>query len=125
MAPDLILTAAHCADALTTVVVGTYNLSDLSGSVQTFGIATKHIHNNYNRFTSENDVMLIELDGNITGVGPIRVNNNISLPIATDNLAVVGWGAIDVSGRKPLYPDILQEVELRYVPNIFCRRISA
>jgi len=126
VAPDVIMTAAHCADNITTVVVGLYNLSDLSGKVQSFAIEerNKHVNSEYNRFTSENDVMLIQLDGNITVVDPIRVNDNVSVPIATDTLAVVGWGATNISRRQYVYPEILQEVELYYVPNLFCKRIQ-
>jgi len=125
VAPDVIMTAAHCAEAFNTVVVGLYNLSDVSGKVQSFAIdeRNKHVHSQYNPYTNENDVMLIQLDSNITVVDPIRVNNNVSVPIATDTLAVVGWGATDVTIDEIEYPKIFMEVELFYVPNLFCKRI--
>lgn len=125
VAPDLVMTAAHCADNITTIVVGLYNLSVLSGNVQSFGIEEKYVHGGYDLFTNENDVMLIKLDGNITVVDPIRLNDNISVPIATDELAVVGWGATSVTNRNIEYPEVLQEVELYYVPNLFCKRIKS
>ena len=127
MAPDVVMTAAHCAGNITTVVVGLYNLSDLSGNVQNFTVSEeqKHIHSMYNPYTNENDVLLIKLDGNITVVDPVRVNDNSSVPIATDTLAVVGWGATNVTKQQIEYPEILQEVELYYVPNLFCKRVKS
>ncbi len=117
------MTAGHCAFEFQTVVVGIYNLSDFSGNVETFGVLEERRHTRYNEFTTQFDVALIKIDGNITVANPVRISNDPSTPIAGDSLTVVGWGATNVTGGEEDYPDVMHEVSLYYLPNQPCKKI--
>ena len=124
MAPDIIVSASHCASPdVTTVVVGVFDLSDLSsGNVETFGIKKMYLHPDYSDVTLEHDVLVIKLDGAITVTDPVRINADYSVPSPSNILTNVGWGATSDDGYE--YPDLLQEVDLFYVPNRLCKRIA-
>jgi secreted trypsin-like serine protease len=66
--------------------------------------------------------MVIKLDGIITVTDPVRINNDYSLPNPSYILTVAGWGATSDDGAE--YPTLLQEVDLFYVPNGLCKRIT-
>lgn len=123
LAPDVVMTAAHCATRFDKVLVGMYNLNEFTGDVQEFKVQKEYISPRYNEESTSYDVLLVKLDGNITGVDPVRINNNRKRPVVTDVLTVVGWGATLVTDRYVNYPDTLQEVDISYIPNAICRAI--
>lgn len=124
VAPDMIMSAAHCAGAFDRVLVGIYNLSDTPEEGQEYGIVDQYIHRKYDPTTDRFDVMLIKLDRNITRIDPIRINDDAKVPIFDEKLSVVGWGATSVTPREVQYDDILNEVELSYIGNARCRTIE-
>ena len=137
VAPDMILSAAHCApDAGDVVVVGVFNLtetattSSASSLVETFRIDEALIHPQYTDATNEFDVMLIKLlvDNRITVANPVRINSNERVPFWLDELKTVGWGATSVTyitddEYEETYPTILHEVDLTYVAATRCQQI--
>lgn len=125
VAPDVILSAAHCASAFDKVIVGLYNLSDIAGNMtESFGVSTEYRHPQYNDFTTQYDVLLIKLDGNITVVDPVRINDDTTIPTMSDALGVMGWGATSFASNNVDYPELLHDVELSYIPNIRCRQMK-
>ena len=124
VAPDIIISASHCAEAnIKTIAVGVFDLSDYtSGNVETFGIKKMYKHPDFSDTTLQYDVLVIKLDGQITVTDPVQINADYGIPTPSTILTVVGWGATSDDGYE--YPDLLQEVDLFYVPNRLCRSVS-
>lgn len=121
-----VLTAAHCVDgsipANVVAFVGEY---DKANNTVSPNVATKIIvHPEYDAYTSDNDIALIEL-ANPESIVPV---NLISLSMAAtlssladDNIndvTVIGWG--DTEDPVGTYPDILREVDLPIISNAVC-----
>ena len=125
VAPDVILSAGHCAPVAFRVVVGLYDLSDTSDeNIERFGVEGILRHPNYDDRTLEFDVSLLKLDGNITSVNPVKVNGESSVPFSSDNLTVMGWGATSESMSDGFLSDVMMEVEVVYVENSRCTEIQ-
>jgi secreted trypsin-like serine protease len=125
VAPDVILSAGHCAPVAFRVVVGMYDLSDTSDeTVERFGVEGILRHPNYDDFSLEYDVLLLKLDGNISSVDPVKVNGDSNVPTSSENLTVVGWGATSESMSDGLLSDVMMEVEVAYIENSRCTEIQ-
>jgi hypothetical protein len=118
VAPDFVITSAHCLRAFDSIEVNRYDFSDGTETIETFMVFENIVHPRYNYETDRFDVMLIQLDGAVSLVEPIRVNQDADFPDFTTMLTVIGWGLTE-SG----YPDKLQEVEMAYIPNPRCKNI--
>lgn len=69
------------------------------------------IHPDYDDFTLENDLALIQLQ-NPSATQPIQLISTYSnLDLAGQNVTAMGWGKLSVT--KNLFPSILHEVDLR------------
>lgn len=109
IAPQWILTAAHCvAGSLqpNTVLANTYNL--LIGN-EIYTVEQFIPHPNYNSTIIDNDIALLHLSTPVTTVNPILLNKSTTLdvPIISE---VAGWGNTLTNGSY--YPDDLREVTL-------------
>ncbi|WP_080682782.1 serine protease [Sorangium cellulosum] len=97
IAPDWILTAAHCP-MVTTIKVGPVTSTAVSR-----GVLQRIEHPGYNAATSENDIALLQLSSAVAGVEPVFLNRDFTFPhdipldaaITTDlaNTKIAGWGA--------------------------------
>lgn len=111
-----VLTAAHCVEgessASTHVWIGGHDIS-LPNSGKRVKVAQIYRHEQYNSETNDNDVAIVELVEDVTGVTPI----NIITPEIEASLAdgfeftVMGWGNVKTQG-SPQYPEKLQEVNV-------------
>jgi secreted trypsin-like serine protease len=119
----MVLTAAHCVNGFDSIAFNRYNLSDDSEIIEVFGAKRRIIHPRYSFRTDQFDVALIKLNGNVTLIDPIRINDSPDLLEPGAILTVVGWGATRVGRNSIDYPNILREVDLDYVPNSKCRKI--
>ena len=70
VAPDIVLSAAHCMHNVRRVVVGVYNLSDTSQIVGDFEITDIFAHPTYIQLNNTFDVALYMMDGNVTSIDP-------------------------------------------------------
>lgn len=121
VARDMVLTAAHCLGSFNAIEFHRFNLSDNSESFETLGILDVYVHRLYSSWTDRFDAMLVKLDGIVSQVEPIRINDSADLPEANKKLTVVGWGATDYTDDGDfLYPDKLQETNVFYIPNSIC-----
>lgn len=102
--------------------MGLYNVSD-SENAEEFGIVKKYVHSGYDDFTMRHDVMLVKLDGNITLVDPVRINADAAVPTTMNTLTAVGWGATRVTKNEIDYPDVMNEVDVNYIPPKKCRNM--
>jgi len=113
IAPNWVLTAAHClsneytgepyvATISDTVGAGSYHL----GSTINYEIKRFIIHPAYNFNTLDNDIALIELDTNVTAINPILYDTAYALSVDTQT-KVAGWGNMSTNSEN--YPKNLRE----------------
>nr|KAF6484802.1 granzyme B [Rousettus aegyptiacus] len=109
---NFVLTAAHCSGSSIIVTLGAHNIKKQEKTQQVFRVMKAIPHPDYNPKNFSNDIMLLQLEGNIKltkAVKPLR------LPRAEDQVrpgqkcSVAGWGRVSLMNT---YPDTLQEVEL-------------
>ena len=116
---EWVLTAAHCIDPSDTyrIQIGRYDISDPTEDYEVIGHELIVVHPRYNDQTLNWDYALLKLKRPSTYT-PVIVDDGWFTKIRFDSdLTVLGWGDTSFQGSKP---DILQEVELDYVPNFFC-----
>jgi secreted trypsin-like serine protease len=117
IAPTWVLTAAHCVTdygemvpaEMITILTGSADLMKGKRSK----VASIHVNENYNDWTMDSDIALIELAAPVTDVAPIALD----LDAATiDTATVIGWGLTE-SGEYPRY---LLESQIDVVANAEC-----
>ncbi|MEZ4707268.1 MAG: trypsin-like serine protease [Caldilineaceae bacterium] len=130
IAPQWVLTAAHCVDnqrggvyppSTFDLVLGEHNLAQNEGTEQRPTVSQVIIHPNYN--FPDNDIALFKLSA------PVTLNNRVQIVKlaagpADDALmdagvlsTVTGWGALAEGGAGP---NVLQEVSVPLVSNRVC-----
>jgi secreted trypsin-like serine protease len=129
IAPDLVLTAAHCLDGDSTervadrisVWVGAHDLTELDQG-QIIDVSYAALHTNYDPYTTDYDIALLRL------AEPAQLSAAVQLvQLATradENryrpgtvAAVTGWGSLAWRGDSP---DILHEVSVGMVDQDAC-----
>lgn len=120
VAPDMVLTAAHCLyypGHQLAVRLRPYSLRDPDADVsEIFSVRKAHVHPDYYDAglnplrVPYRDVVLLQLNGTSTKSSVfLAVNNDAAVPEDDQMLTVMGWG--DVSGNNDEYPDTLQVLE--------------
>jgi len=134
IAPDIILTAAHCFDddgPPGTAMVGCYNITDPTeegAEVHIFQQVVTHPHYYEpvrDDFVDLHDYALIKIY-DTSKVGPvIRLNRDASVPDSTPEvpLHVLGWGRTNYSVPEST-SDVLKEADVSFIPNNVCKQIS-
>jgi V8-like Glu-specific endopeptidase len=117
IAPNLVLTAAHCRKTYGTVHLGQ------NRSQQVFEINQEFIHPRYNYIDFAYDFMIIELNGSST-VQPIQLNQSPSVPHDGEIMTVIGWGRTSIEGEY-VPSETLREAQVSYVPQSACRNYWA
>ena len=115
IAPDMLLTAAHCESAFGgDIRIG--STSRNSGGE----IARKEFqiqHPNYKG--SNNDFMIVKLDREVKAA-PVKLNSNPNNPTVNAPLTVIGFGRTSEGGSSS---DRLKEVTVPYVSHDKCRGV--
>ncbi|KAG7354506.1 trypsin-like serine protease [Nitzschia inconspicua] len=125
IAPNVVLTAAHCfTEDLQYVSVGSYELALTygveNGYSQHAGIADIAIHPSYDGYNSfEYDIMLLKLDESFTQFKPLSLNFDDSLPRVGDAVTVIGLGLTDAQDYDSV-SNVLQELNLEIIPTEEC-----
>lgn len=134
VAPDTILSAAHCADQPNepaSVIIGKHARSNYQNETdyEHFAVTRVIIHPfhrsgfNYINDHLLHDVVLIKFDG-ISRHTPIAVNFDNTIPRVSNSeeqLTVMGWGSINFNKDKP---DVLMSANVSYIPNRICEEAS-
>ncbi len=96
IAPDVVLTAAHCSALHTRIFVG----NDVSKAGRIIKIK-RHVR--HPRFTKQfnNDLMLLFLEKKVTGVAPRKIASAALVDSATDG-RIVGFGTTDRDATRGL-----------------------
>ncbi|TAN46780.1 MAG: trypsin-like serine protease [Methylococcaceae bacterium] len=120
IADNWVLTAAHCVEGTRPeslqVVAQIYDLTKDSGQVS--AVRRKIMHPNYNRFSMNADIALLELATPLDAI-PIPVLQQ-NLALTGQWLSIAGWGSIDKAGNN--YAEQLRETEVPIVSNATCQR---
>jgi len=106
VAPNLVLTAAHCGSIPGGVRVGSISARGLyNGMGAEASVIRKIRHPQYNDLTVANDFMLLQLDRDIdTSIyKPVNLNFNSNLPSTSEMLTVAGFGTLSTDGNQPNY----------------------
>lgn len=123
IAPDVILTAAHCAGYASEVDLGRYDrsLPFLEGVHERISVALEVKHPQYDAQSVDNDFMLVKLLEPSLLHPVITLNANPNTPSEEgEELTVAGWGDTnpDVDVHTPSFQ--LLQVQLEFVPNDVC-----
>jgi trypsin len=128
IAPQVVMTAAHCGDFTgQTVVVGEYDKTDDSSGQQR--VCTKHIIDpKYDDYSTNYDFALCYLGEPIDITSdPARVtlklNQDATVPADGEELQVTGFG--DLASGSETYPTTLREALVPYLTNAKCNDYSS
>ncbi|XP_036306441.1 granzyme B(G,H) [Pipistrellus kuhlii] len=109
---NFVLTAAHCNVRLIIVTLGAHDIKNEEETKQNFLVKKAIPHPNYNNKNFSNDIMLLQLEGNIKQTDAVKP---LPLPRSRKRLrpgqkcTVAGWGKVSTWGP---YSDTLREVQL-------------
>jgi secreted trypsin-like serine protease len=116
IAPDLVLTAAHCGGCISRAEIGKYDTSDRQEGGPIRPIESSHPHPNWEGVIPNNDIMIVKLDGIVANAQPIRLNFDENVPSQTgETLLMLGLGSITDGVNEPVQrATILQEAPTEY-----------
>lgn len=120
VAPDVVLTAAHCQGVANRVHIGQWNRSDINDDYDNIAITIPEFpHPDYVESAFEYDFLILKLEGS-SSREYLRLNANANIPQSDvqDEVTVIGFGNT-ISGVQSL-AEILQQVTLSYIPNSVC-----
>jgi len=117
IAPNTILTAAHCGDQLT-AVIGIHDISNTTEEREYFSISQKVIHPKYDDDTLDYDFMLLRID-NSSKFKPVKLGSNYTS--AKTELVTMGYGLLLDEGEY--VPLVLQETEVDALSNSECAQM--
>ena len=116
VAPDMVLTAAHCVGSFDTIEIGKYEKTDPKDESEEFQSIYEKVHPDYDDETTRFDIMLIKMNGRSTLADPVRINHDQSIPENGSWVTVIGMG---YNANWEL-PDVFQETSVRYQINDQC-----
>jgi len=120
VAPDVVLTAAHCRGAFTKVQIGRWDRQNPIDEYEEIAVDFPEVpHPKYTDEGFENDFMLLKLTSQSTKTY-IELNSDRNRPVGVvqDEVTVIGFGNTFLGVSSPA--NILQEVSLSYIPNRIC-----
>ncbi|KAL7476501.1 hypothetical protein ACHAW6_002358 [Cyclotella cf. meneghiniana] len=123
IAPDIVLTAAHCQGDFNTAVIGRHNLSSSEG--ESIPIKMAFSHAEYNDTTEDNDLMLVLLEWPTTLDLPfVKVNTDVDRPRVGESVTAIGWGDMTIDYVTEITPDVLMSVDIHVISNEACANSS-
>eukprot|EP01082_Thalassiosira_pseudonana_P003005 g3497.t1 g3497 contig12:2188440-2189856(-) len=124
IAPDVVLTAAHCSGTNygnVRIVVGSHTTTPQGSNADIVSIQKLYVHPRYNENSSENDYAVIFLKRPTTSNVPfVRLNREEMMPTNGDVLTAIGWGDTNTDDMLFAPSEELREVDVDYIPNGEC-----
>eukprot|EP00536_Pseudo-nitzschia_multiseries_P013321 jgi/Psemu1/211261/e_gw1.560.29.1 len=124
IAPDIILTAAHCSESVNEVQLGRHNRSDTTEEYESLIVESLVTHPRYyrNRFldTDPHDFAVAKIFGRSRTAMPIAINSDPNTPVPDQELHVFGWGSVDPNDLTA-QSDVLLGASAYYLPNEECK----
>jgi secreted trypsin-like serine protease len=125
IAPDLVITAAHCAQEGTggvDVDLLRYNLLDPTDAFERISVVRQIPHPLYvNGDSLRYDFMVMQLS-QTTSALPVRVNLDASLPQSQQDVTTLGWGLTNTLDSNSLSPVLQETTDLTVVSNDACEK---
>ncbi|MCO7188898.1 MULTISPECIES: trypsin-like serine protease [unclassified Pseudoalteromonas] len=123
IAPNKVLTAAHCVEA--------WNISDFSvkfgghdltveSQWEVYNVTDIVMHERYHdTYTYNNDIAILTLEKPVQGIEPIQLADDALKDsyVVGETFKVMGWGALYSGGPSP---EQLHEVDVPYISNDVC-----
>jgi len=126
LAPDLVLTAAHCRSRVQTAIIGLYSVANSASNTETIEICEKSNNPLYaDSEGSGGDACLLRLcqESQMAKEGKVRaiaLNLDPNVPYANATLTATGWGLTSEGGSLS---KILQKVDVNYYSQRSCKAI--
>ena len=126
IAPDIVLTAAHCEQWYSEVHLDRYDFTEgAEDSYRTPRIKLYLEHPSFDPDTFRFDFGMIVLNDPMSSMEYIRINDDPIVPSTGQDLTILGWGAVDWAfGRATSYPDVLHMGQVQSISNDKCKRAS-
>lgn len=118
IAPDIVMSAAHCSGGPMSVRVGAHDISRDEGKV--IKVTKQVTHNQYKPDTTDYDFMILKLQEPVPAGTPIAKLHDRDDLRDGDSVHVIGWGNMNANGFEPA--KVLQHVEVKYIPNDECNQ---
>jgi trypsin len=118
IAPEWVLSAAHCAGYATHVHIGRYDLGDESESFESIEVDFEIPHPDYDLESQDYDIMLIKLK-TPSKYTPVKLDDGTTKLRDGEDLTVIGWGKTSSFGRPS---EVLREVEVDFYSETKCNR---
>lgn len=121
IAPDIVLTAAHCQGGSYNIVVGRQDLND-ERSGEVIPMDFEMPHPKYNDMTTDNDFNLVFLSRPVSAknLKLVTLNNEDDMPAVGDSVHVSGWGDTAKEDDIQTLSNALMTVELKVISNDEC-----
>lgn len=117
IAPNAVLTAAHCMDGEKLEDIFVWVGSDSIDGGTKVGFAAGYEHPDYDSNSDEYDLYIAILDTPVYDITPVRVNPNPNWPLPGMMATTMGWGVLKEDGNSP---DELMRVEVEVISNDEC-----
>lgn len=119
VAPDMILTAAHCQGGSYDVVIGRHNLNSNSGD--SIAMRREIPYPQYDSRTTDGDWMLVLLDRPTSQSVPfVKLNDDGNLPSIGQEVTVMGWGDMTSDDYTQEASNVLMSVDVNAMSNAEC-----
>lgn len=107
--PNVVVTAAHCVYAVTSVDINRYDVN-INEGVTNYPIPweNKRVHPDYDSSTNNNDIALIHLPSRHPGAKTANLFRTGTVPTT---LTAIGWGRLQEGGEQP---NQLMKVDVTY-----------
>jgi secreted trypsin-like serine protease len=122
IAPDILLTAAHCRNLIGRIYIDVYNVMADTANANFYTVKNVTVHPQYIRELFRYDFAVVHINEYVGSITPVRLNTDSSIPLLTDNLTVLGWGAIQAptTTSSAVYPSTLQKGMVQAITNENC-----
>lgn len=120
VAPDLLLSAAHCNLLnLTHALVGAWDLNTESPQSVVVEIVQTVPHPRFNDTTLDNDLVVIRISPPVTSIAPVAINWDVNVTGQGDPLTIMGFGLTD-SGNDDDSSHVLMQAQVTEVSTKQC-----
>ena len=122
IAPDIILTAAHCRGLIGRIYIEVYNFNTDMTNATIYTAKNVTTHPQFNLDLFRYDFAVVHIHERLDYITPILLNSDSSVPGLTVGLTVLGWGAIQVatSVTSAQYPNVFQKGYVQAMTNENC-----
>ncbi|KAL7476508.1 hypothetical protein ACHAW6_002367 [Cyclotella cf. meneghiniana] len=120
IAPDVVLSAAHCSGGTYHAIIGRHDLDTNEGDE--VEIKEEIVHPEYDASITDNDFMLLILERPTTAkVSMVQLNNDPLVPEVGSEVIVMGWGDTTADDLTMDTSSVLMEVSVNVISNKKCQ----